>query len=197
MNNNIITTKCVIVGNAGVGKTALCHRLAGEEFRLMPNTIGVDYHKIKTASRMLAIWDTAGAERFRNIVSTYFDQGTVVLVAFSLETISTLYSVPQWMKDVRQVNRDCTFVVVGCKSDRRVVEETQIRQVLASRGIDAPYVECSAKIDTPGELRARLVGVFPPMEAFQIEEPGRRASGKKRSASRPREHYYCPGCRVS
>ena len=191
------TVKCVLVGNAGVGKTALCRKLDEGVFETpLQNTIGVDYHKISTETHTVAVWDTAGAERFRNIVSAYFEQGTVVLVAFSLQRISTLYDVPQWIKDVRRNNRDCLFVVVGCKSDLRNVEQARVRKYLQDADVETfAYFECSAKNDDREELCARLLEHLPPMEKFQIEEGNR----KDHKAARKREReYYCPGgCRLS
>lgn len=71
------TLKLVVVGDSGVGKSSLLHRLAGHPFEehLQP-TVGVDFHvktmRIDDRTVKLTIWDTAGQERFRTLSTTYY-----------------------------------------------------------------------------------------------------------------------------
>ncbi|XP_013393065.1 ras-related protein Rab-13 isoform X2 [Lingula anatina] len=64
--------KVLLIGNSGVGKTALIRALTQEEFSMeMLPTIGIDFVKkifhVDGANVQLEIWDTAGQERFRTI----------------------------------------------------------------------------------------------------------------------------------
>ena len=68
----------LIIGDSGVGKTALMQRFADNTF--CPShiaTIGVDF-KVRSIENAdgkqikLQIWDTAGQERFKTITSSYY-----------------------------------------------------------------------------------------------------------------------------
>lgn len=181
----------MIVGNSAVGKTALCRKLYDGVFEnAIPPTIGVSYHHISDFGLCeVAVWDTAGAERFHNIISNYFNQGTVVLVAFSLHRPSTLNMVLQWIRRVRTLNKTCSIVVVGCKSDLRIMDKDTVLQTLHGVVTDGNYIECSAKLESMEELRARFFSHLPSVETFEIEE-----HTKKNKTSRKIEReYYCLG----
>ncbi len=69
--------KVLLLGDAGVGKTALIKKLTGQ--LLQENyvcTIGIDFVKkifdVDGAKVMLEIWDTAGQERFRSITRFHY-----------------------------------------------------------------------------------------------------------------------------
>ncbi len=66
-----------MVGNSGVGKSSLLLRYADDVFtESYLATIGVDFKfKVKTIQNKVVkmqIWDTAGQQRFRTIVNTYY-----------------------------------------------------------------------------------------------------------------------------
>lgn len=69
--------KILIVGDSGVGKSNLLLRFVDNKFEPSHiSTIGVDF-KIKTImigeiTIKMQIWDTAGHERFRSVVSSYY-----------------------------------------------------------------------------------------------------------------------------
>lgn len=81
--------KFIIIGDSGVGKTALFWKYIEGEF-LAPGetsvTVTVDFKmkivKYKGESIRLNIWDTAGQEKYRSIVSTYFKSCNGMLLVF-------------------------------------------------------------------------------------------------------------------
>ena len=69
--------KLVIVGSFGVGKTSLMLQHFDRHFSADPKTtVGVDFRQRKfhlnNASVILEVWDTAGEEKYTNIVQIYY-----------------------------------------------------------------------------------------------------------------------------
>lgn len=90
--------KFILVGDSNVGKTALFWRFVEGEFNSEKSTqvTTVDF-KIKNITlkgkpAKLYIWDTAGQEKYRSIVSTYFKgcHGTLLIFDVSKYYIGLL-----------------------------------------------------------------------------------------------------------
>ncbi len=84
--------KMIIIGNSGVGKSSLLRRLVDNVFpEKLQSTIGVDFQfktfHIEGKSVRVEIWDTAGSEQFRSIVSAYYRGCDAVVLVFSLADI--------------------------------------------------------------------------------------------------------------
>lgn len=79
--------KIIIAGSQGVGKSSLLLRYVENSWSgNMLSTIGVDF-KFKTiqinGERIkLQIWDTAGSEAFKSIVSAYYRGADAVILVF-------------------------------------------------------------------------------------------------------------------
>eukprot|EP00434_Breviolum_minutum_P010393 symbB.v1.2.009167.t1/scaffold579.1/size184598/1 len=84
--------KCVILGPAAAGKSALVAQYCDETFvpTYLP-TIGVDFRVGQVATKCeefrfkLQFWDTAGQERFRTITLSYIQGTSSIMAVFSLE----------------------------------------------------------------------------------------------------------------
>ncbi len=79
--------KIIIAGSQGVGKSSLLLRYVDNVWSgNLLSTIGVDF-KFKTANIggekvKLQIWDTAGSEAFKSIVSAYYRGADAVILVF-------------------------------------------------------------------------------------------------------------------
>ncbi len=150
--------KILLLGNSGVGKTSVMMQAANERFDLEHvTTIGVDYRTYKTKVGQdevkLGIWDCAGQERFRHIVSSYFRDAHAVFLMFdicnwqSFKDIATWYELCQSHKETMKDN--VVFALVGCKSDLQKMREVHyedFEQLAQKLGIDI-YYEVSAKLN--------------------------------------------------
>lgn len=93
--------KVLIIGNAGVGKTATIFRYCDNTFVSgYVSTVGIDF-KVKTVPRQekkvkLQIWDTAGQERFRSITHAYYRGAMGFLLMFDLTNEDSFTSVREW-----------------------------------------------------------------------------------------------------
>ena len=144
--------KVLLIGNSGVGKSSLFLRFVDDiwEDNFVP-TIGVDF-KVKTLSIeektiKLQIWDTAGQDRFRTIISSYYKGGHGLLLIFDLTDIDSFKSLNNWLMEIeRNANKNIIKVLIGNKCDlkeQRKVTEQQINEFAEINGMK--YLETSAK----------------------------------------------------
>ncbi|KAL7716380.1 Sphingomyelin phosphodiesterase [Entamoeba marina] len=87
--SDLSTVKILLIGESGVGKTALLQRYCDNKFtEEIISTIGVDYRSkridVKGQQITLQLWDTAGQERFRNITTSYYRGSQGVLIVYDV-----------------------------------------------------------------------------------------------------------------
>ncbi len=148
--------KSIVVGDGGVGKTALTLRFSKgfftEDYKM---TIGVDFH-VKTIAidavegpirAKLQIWDTGGQERFSSIRPMYYRGSLGALLIFDLTNFASFAHLPQWIEEVRaNVKTEIPLLLVGNKSDlveQRAVSLEEINTF--TNDFNLYYMETSAK----------------------------------------------------
>eukprot|EP01088_Endostelium_zonatum_P020188 TRINITY_DN72_c0_g1_i1.p1 TRINITY_DN72_c0_g1~~TRINITY_DN72_c0_g1_i1.p1 ORF type:complete len:213 (+),score=49.66 TRINITY_DN72_c0_g1_i1:74-712(+) len=144
--------KILIIGDSGVGKSALLLRFADDSYtESYISTIGVDFKirtvKVEDKTVKLQIWDTAGQEKFRTIISSYYRGAHGIIVAFDTTDELTFNHVTTWLREIeRFALGGVSKLLVGTKSDltgARVVDFNRAKKFADDLGI--PYVETSAK----------------------------------------------------
>jgi len=148
--------KSIVVGDGGVGKTALTLRFSKgfftEDYKM---TIGVDFH-VKTISIdtleetikcKLQLWDTGGQERFSSIRPMYYRGSLGAVLVFDLTNYASFEHLPQWIEEVRaNIKSEIPLLLVGNKSDltdQRAVSIEEINNF--TRDFNLYYMETSAK----------------------------------------------------
>lgn len=115
--------KVIVVGDVGVGKTALISRSTKGTFNLnYKATIGLDFAtKIIDEKTCFNIWDIAGQERFSVMTRSYYRDARLAIIVYDISRIDTLDSVKKWLNDIRDKvkhnNRDIPVILVGSKMD--------------------------------------------------------------------------------
>lgn len=145
--------KIVLIGDAGVGKTAIVHRFKYNTFvERHASTIGVDF-TIKTMQVddkriKLQIWDTAGQERFRTITQSYYRSANGVVLVYDIATADSFKNLGRWLEDVKKYAGKCLHqMLVGNKCDlhyRREVTVDEAKNFVTHYGI-GDTLETSAK----------------------------------------------------
>ncbi len=83
---------------------------------------------------MLHIWDTAGQEKFRSVVSSYYNDSEGCILVFDLTKQMTLKNIHKWVLELRKrVGKECILYLLGNKSDLiddRNVTESDVNQVI-------------------------------------------------------------------
>jgi len=148
--------KSIVVGDGGVGKTALTLRFSKgfftEDYKM---TIGVDFH-VKTISIdtsegplkcKLQLWDTGGQERFSSIRPMYYRGSLGTILVFDLTNSASFEHLPQWIEEVRaNIKTEIPVLLVGNKSDlidQRAVTIEEINKFI--KDFNLYYMETSAK----------------------------------------------------
>ena len=116
--------KVILCGESGVGKSSFFNYLKHEENFIITPTIGVDFltinHVYKDKRIKLNLWDTAGEERFRAIISSYFKDISAYIIMFDLTNLKSLQAVPYWIS-IANKNSTCDYqhpiFLIGNKND--------------------------------------------------------------------------------
>ena len=113
------------MGDAGVGKTSIFWRYIKDEAPLdhLITTIDFRYKNIQVQERevKLCIWDTAGQEKFRSIVATYFKSCDGVVLVLDLGSAKSWESVKTvWYEMAVKRAPNACFMLLGAKKDQEV-----------------------------------------------------------------------------
>lgn len=115
--------KICLLGNSGVGKSAIIQRCVNNEFdRTYENTIGVCFFKHNIAVNgkfyTLKLWDTAGQERYHVISRLYYRDAKGVIIVYDITERKSFVALQNWVKEVRQLARpDIIIAIAGNKND--------------------------------------------------------------------------------
>lgn len=146
--------RAVVVGNARSGKSTFCKTYAnGYSCIEKTPTIGVDFfakkHKMEDESIIkLHLWDTAGQEAFRSIVSSYFKDISGSIILFDITDISSFDKVKLWLNDIRRLNtckHEHPIILVGNKTDLEHKREVSHEDAFTyAKSENLMYVESSS-----------------------------------------------------
>eukprot|EP01066_Platyproteum_vivax_P011162 Platyproteum_vivax@DN5066_c0_g1_i1.p1 len=144
--------KMVMLGEAGVGKTAIVNKFMYNDYRdKYEPTIGIDFFSKNVtlasgASVRLQLWDTAGQERFKSLTASYIRDAAVALVVFDITSKATFESCQKWVASVKEKRGDEVIIaLVGNKCDlydKREVDKDTAADYAAS--VNGSYSEASA-----------------------------------------------------
>jgi len=171
--------KVVVIGESGVGKSNLILRFAQNTFNPdSKTTIGVDFatKTINVDGKVVkaAVWDTAGQEIYRAIVSAYYRGAVGALLVYDITRRETFEHVQEWLDELRAAaDQNISIILVGNKCDlaeadpsKRKVTAEEAREWAETHGLKAA-VETSAKtgesveeafVDCAKEIYKNIVG---------------------------------------
>uniref|UniRef100_A0A6B2LJB4 Ras-related protein Rab-7b n=1 Tax=Arcella intermedia TaxID=1963864 RepID=A0A6B2LJB4_9EUKA len=151
-----IFLKVVLLGESGVGKTALLNRFLHKQFTsAYKSTIGADFltQEIQINDRIvtLQIWDTAGQERFNSMGKVFYRGADCCIFVFDVTKPKTLSSLEFWIQEFQsnagEVSSSFQYLVVGNRIDlenERSVPKGEALEWCKSHG-GLKYIETSAK----------------------------------------------------
>ena len=152
------TSKLVLVGDSGVGKTGLGWRLAHGEFKEHSSTHGQQFWVITEfgvtredgSQGEAVLWDLAGQHLYRSVHSIFLENIDAALILFDPgNRLDPLKGAQFWIEQLKGNARLPPCVLVGARADRGTpsITEDELSQFCQRVGIVGGYVSTSAKTD--------------------------------------------------
>jgi Ras-related protein Rab-1A len=147
-------SKILVIGNAGAGKSCLISRYVDKEYTdNYLNTIGVDFKTkillINDKKIKINIWDTAGQEKFRSLVTSYYRNSDIIIIVFDLTNNISFQNIDSWYSDITSycIKKSYKLYLVGTKADmgkdKFIVDEISIKE--KCKQYDMKYFATSSK----------------------------------------------------
>ena len=128
--------KVVLCGNTNVGKSTFFSYIQDRYIKDHTPTIGVDFfsstQKFKDYFVKLNIWDTAGQEKFRSIIGTYFKDVSCFILMFDLSNLDSLNDLEYWIGLINHYStceHNHPIFLLGSKRDLVISENTKFKKI--------------------------------------------------------------------
>lgn len=170
MAGRMVLYKLVVLGDGGVGKTALTIQLCLQHFvETYDPTIEDSYRKqvvIDNLPCMLEVLDTAGQEEYTALRDQWIRDGEGFVLVYSISSRSSFMRIKKFHAQIQRVKESCAsspsytgspisvanpnapvpIMLVGNKSDRVTEREVSTQEGHAlARELNCEFVEASAK----------------------------------------------------
>ena len=146
--------KLLTLGETEVGKSSILLRYSENKFlNAKVATIGIDMKSkiIKKGNDKIkvSIYDTAGQEKFRTIIKSYYKGANGVLLIYDITKKHTFEKLDYWLEDLKNnaddIN-DLFIFLIGNKCDLEEKREVSFEEANDySKKKELPYIEVSAK----------------------------------------------------
>jgi len=116
--------KFIIIGDEAVGKTCLLLQFTDKRYRTTHQvTVGVEFGSktVEVSGKMIKLqcWDTAGQDRFRSIVRSYYRGAAGALLVYDITRRESFEHVSQWLTEARNnADEDLVITLIGNKCDK-------------------------------------------------------------------------------
>ncbi len=128
-SNDKLTYKVLMLGEAGVGKTALvrryAHKLFKEDYKA---TLGIDMTpktilKGNSETILLQIWDFSGQALFGNLRSRFYTGAAGVLLVYDVTQDHSFQKLERWYEELVSNIGKASALVVGNKFDLALLRQ--------------------------------------------------------------------------
>lgn len=173
--------KVVFLGDADVGKSCLVHRFVKGSFSFVKESttqrVAFEEKLLVLDNRhvQLAIWDTAGQEKFRSLAPIYYRDADVAIVVYDITKPKSFDGVQFWIHQLRtHLEKGRTAVaIVANKSDLLPTDPHEEHARQYATEIDALYFVTSAKESDPE--KSNVTKLFIDMTRRGLEIHDKRA----------------------
>jgi len=121
-----VLLKVIILGESGVGKTALLNHYVNNTFiETHKATIGADFMtkemRIDDKLITLQMWDTAGQERFKSLGNSFYRGADAAILVYALNEKESFHKIDEWRSNFinlsNEQSEDFPILLLGNKSD--------------------------------------------------------------------------------
>jgi WD40 repeat protein/GTPase SAR1 family protein len=158
LTRRYVNAKIVLVGESGVGKSGLAHRLIEDRFVQTHSTHGMQVWRLdlpleldETTEREALLWDLAGQEDYRLIHQLFLDETALALLLFNPQHDDPFAEIGVWLKVLHAVTpkdrtREVEKLLVAARIDvgNVKVSRQKIDRFMEQHGI-AAYLPTSAR----------------------------------------------------
>lgn len=120
-----LSVKIVIIGEASVGKTSLMSNFVSNTFSdQMQPTIGCDIQNksmiIEGRKADVRLWDTAGCERFQTMLPLYYRGCHGAILVYDVTRRETFEKLRDWLVELKNnlTNDNAVVMIIGNKIDK-------------------------------------------------------------------------------
>ena len=189
MADKSLSSKVVLLGESGVGKTCIISRYINDRFdEKTVSTNGASYgsKSITVNSKVIRmdIWDTAGQEKFRSMAKFFYKDATIAILVYDITRIDSFNAIKKfWYEQLKlHALKDIVIGIAGNKADmfdKEEVSEQEARDF--ANKIGAQFRLTSAFENTGiDELFLSVVHKFlDPSFQDTIGNLGKKGDGKK------------------
>ena len=115
-------------------------------------TIGLEFSnlmiKLNNTIIKFGIWDTAGNEMYRSLISNYYANSSLVVLVYSIENRKSFDNIQNWLNEIKDnKNSDTKIFLIGNKLDleeNRKIKEEEGETFKKVHKLDL-FMEASAK----------------------------------------------------
>lgn len=147
----------VLIGDSGVGKTAIARRYTKDVFEVSITTIGVCPDIFNVSYQGLeynaVIWDTAGQERFRSMVPSFYRNAQIICVVYDVtdDESTVVGQMTHWVQELAMHHpgiEQVPIFVVGNKSDLdlRLINPDQVIEPMVQQWNENPNLTVYTKL---------------------------------------------------
>eukprot|EP01067_Filipodium_phascolosomae_P002425 Filipodium_phascolosomae@DN2393_c0_g1_i2.p2 len=145
--------KCVLLGDASVGKSSIVMRFVGDTFSdSMETTIGAAFStqtiQLEDCTIKFEIWDTAGQERFQSLAPMYYRGAAAAVVVYDQSKEHTFNRAQFWIQQLQQSTTTGADMVIALAANKKDLPEKAIPIEIAQNFADENklvFMETSAK----------------------------------------------------
>jgi small GTP-binding protein len=124
MEKNEFVFKIILVGEPGVGKTALIQRFATDSFSTTHTvTLGIDMltkrMQVDSMWVRLQLYDTAGQELYFSLIKSFYRKINAVVFVYNISDRRTFDQLSRWVEEVEGcTGQGVVKLLVGAQADR-------------------------------------------------------------------------------
>lgn len=161
--SDIENIKIILLGNGGVGKTAIINQYTIKDYRFNPNILTtyspnfVEKHLVIEGQKIIVtVWDTAGQEKFNSVSKLFIKNAKIVILIYDITVLKSFDDLGFWYDFLKnELGQEVILGIGGNKVDllsEEGFDEEVSEELLEKRAKEwgAEYAILSAKKDKKG-----------------------------------------------